>query len=230
LAGNGWNQVSWIYTYSGWNFDSSILAALDFVPMLYGCQDLEDFQNAFNVGAFDSSTCALGFFEPDTVTGANLSPKEAAYLWRLYIEPLTKKGLNLGAPSVSGTQSGLAWLDQFLDNCSDCTVDFIPLHWYGSSCSDFQSFVNGTFAQFGKNIWITEFACVSSPNANCTDIVSDFVTCTTAWLGNQYYVKRFSYFGSQRNLGNVVPIDNALLTADGSTNTALGIQFVQNLH
>ena len=55
---------------------------------------------------------------------------------------------------------GLAWLKEFWSACSDCHVDFVPIHWYDSA-TNVQYFKNyiqdARDAANGKPLWITEF-------------------------------------------------------------------------
>lgn len=55
--------------------------------------------------------------------------------------------VQLGAPAVtnSGAPSGLAYLGQFLGNCTDCQISFVNVHWYSNKyagASYFESFIN----------------------------------------------------------------------------------------
>jgi len=230
LAGNGWDKVAWIYTWSPWNVKAAILADLDFVPMFWGASSAGDFQNALNDGVFANSTCVLAFNEPDNSGQSNMSPGTAVALWRQYIQPLKSRGLRLGAPAVSSAPSGKTWLSQFLQQCSGCTIDFIPIHWYGSDGNAFASYVTDIHNSFGKNIWVTEWACVPYANPPCDQqSVYNFMGQTTLFLDQQSYVERYSWFGAMRNLGGV-PATDALLTSDGQNNTPLGVQYAKGGH
>lgn len=88
----------------------------------------------------------LGFNEPDgpwSQGGSNMSVSAAVDAWMREIEPLKKLGVKLGAPAV--TQRGQDWLAQFMAQCANCTVDFIPLHYYGN-LSGFEGLVNEVHA------------------------------------------------------------------------------------
>lgn len=84
-------------------------------------------------------THVLAYNEPDGTSstgGSSISPSAAATNWISQVEPLRKLGVKTGAPAVTGSQRGLTWLEDFFDACADigtnCTADFIPLHWYGN--------------------------------------------------------------------------------------------------
>jgi hypothetical protein len=44
-------------------------------------------------------------------------------------------GIKAGAPAVTGSPGGFTWLSEFFAACTaagtNCTADFIPIHWYG---------------------------------------------------------------------------------------------------
>lgn len=58
-----------------------------------------------------------------------MDPVEAASLWKAHIEPLKERGVRLGAPAVTAAGTGRPWLETFFEACSDCTFDFLPVHW-----------------------------------------------------------------------------------------------------
>lgn len=57
-------------------------------------------------------------------------PVEAADLWMKYLEPLRASGVRLGGPAVTAAGTGRPWLVDFFKACSNCTIDFLPLHWF----------------------------------------------------------------------------------------------------
>jgi len=230
LAGS-WTKVAWLYTWSPWNVKTAIVAQLEFIPMLWGGGNVGDFQNALNQGVFGNSSAVLGPNEPDVSSQSNLSPGDAANLWRQVLQPLSPK-FRLGAPAVSSAPSGKQWLSDFFQACGGCHFDFIPLHWYGSDGDAFISYVNDIHNTFGLNIWITEWACVqfSSNDPPCDQqSVYNFLGYTSLFLDQQGWVERWAWFGAMRNLGGI-PETDALLTSDGQNNTPLGVQYAKGGH
>eukprot|EP01113_Clastostelium_recurvatum_P043054 TRINITY_DN705_c0_g2_i2.p1 TRINITY_DN705_c0_g2~~TRINITY_DN705_c0_g2_i2.p1 ORF type:complete len:1398 (+),score=355.49 TRINITY_DN705_c0_g2_i2:540-4196(+) len=226
VAGNGWNSVSWLFTYSPWNVHAAVLASLDFVPMLSGCDAVADFEYAKKQGLFSRATAVLTFWEPES---HGLDAMTAVAVWRDHVQPLRSDGLNLGAPAVASTEAGKNWLALFFQLCRGCTVGFVPVHWFGENCMSFQTYMADMYKTFNKPLWVIEWACVSDKGA-CTDkMVSLFVKCTTSWMDSQSWVQRYAYYGARRDLG-YVNRTNALLTEDGFGNTQLGVQYVQNIH
>lgn len=212
------SAISWYHNY-GWKPSASLANAnVKFVPMLWG-----NFQSSFQqdirdaIVAGETVTHILSFNEPDmsyTYGGSNIDPVTAAAVWQRELEPLYRDfGIQIGAPAVTGQQSGFTWLEQFFRACAGkCTVGFLPLHWYG----DFQGLAShigqarGTYLSLP--IWLTEFAYNDQPL---------FSTQTTFNQSIQYmdrlpYVDRYSYFGSFRSdVSNVGP-NAAMLDQNGS--------------
>jgi hypothetical protein len=114
----------------------------------------------------------LSFNEPDgaqSTGGSNMSPDLAASTWIREIEPLKKLGVKVGLPAVTGSPSGINWLQRFFASCKgSCHPDFVPVHWYGNF--DGLSSHIGQVAEAYKNniteIWVTEYAL---PNAKLAD-------------------------------------------------------------
>lgn len=68
----------------------------------------------------------LAFNEPENAGQSNINATAAADAYRKYMQPFAGKA-QLGAPGVSN--DGRDWMTQFLGLCSDCTIDFVPIHW-----------------------------------------------------------------------------------------------------
>jgi O-glycosyl hydrolase len=83
---------------------------------------------------------------------------EGVQYWQQYIQPLAGQGYQLIAPVTSSRPNGLPWVQQWVQDCQGCTFDGIAVHYYGTSADDMITYVN-EWKQFGKPIWITEFAC-----------------------------------------------------------------------
>jgi len=232
LTGNtvGNTPVSWIYTWSAYSVQAASTIGLDFVPMLWGSSTASSFESQLNSGAFSNSTAVLGFNEPDQSGQSNMSPGTAVSLWWQYINPLkSSHGLRLGAPAVSSANSGLPWLQNFVSQCSGCSIDFIPIHWYGSNPAYFQSYVQNIYNTFGKPIWVTEFACVqyvSSDPACDQNGVDTFLQQTVTWLYAQNYVERFAWFGAMRSVPSGIPSYDALLTSNGNSLSQAGSLYI----
>lgn len=153
------NAMTWYYSY-GSTAPPAVVgtsAALEFVPMLWG-----DYTNSFISdvrNAVPKVKYIIGFNEPDMITdwgGSNITPQRAAEAWKASIQPLAASGIKLGAPAVSGATAGRDWLVAFMKACTGCTIDFIPLHWYGdfSGLASQLGWASVTFP--GKKLWVTE--------------------------------------------------------------------------
>ncbi len=161
-------DLTWYYNYQG--FPSRVYenyTSLEFIPMLWGAPGstldttfLTNVTAQIEQGA--NITYAMGFNEPDTTSqsgGSDIDPQLAARLWKTNIEPLKKLNVTLGAPAVTGATSGFTWLSDFVEACDGgCTLDFIPIHWYGSFDGLASHIADVETAYPGKKIWVTEFA------------------------------------------------------------------------
>ena len=159
------SDLNWYYNYGPMATQQLLESKLQFVPMLFGNPSLGD--TLFNISVAEQISSGanishvLSFNEPDGSTstgGSSVDPKTAAALFKAQVEPLRAKGLKLGAPAVTSSQSGLVWLSSFFDACGNgCDVDFMPIHFYG----DFQGLASylGQFRAAYPNatIWVTEY-------------------------------------------------------------------------
>jgi len=196
------SDLTWYYNY-GESPVSSVANTLAFVPMLWGQPTTSgSFYNT--VKSLNDKgmniTHVLGFNEPDgdkSTGGSSIAADKAASLWMSEIEPLSNLGIKLGAPAVTGSPQGTAWLKSFYSACNGkCTTDFIPVHWYGVF-EGLASHVGEVYATFGnKTIWVTEFA---DPNVALLDTQSMYN----------------SSFGSFRSSASNVGVNVAMLNRAG---------------
>lgn len=139
-------KLSWYYTYTPSPpevFRGSTQDSFEFVPMLWGASpDVNDtsfldiVKGLVNRGIKISNVLTFNEPEMSAFGGSNVSPADGAQIWVNNIIPLQKMGIRAGLPTPAGSDHGLPWLRQFLDNCStiigkECTYDFVTLHWYG---------------------------------------------------------------------------------------------------
>ncbi|KAG5340491.1 hypothetical protein C0989_001398 [Termitomyces sp. Mn162] len=219
------SQINWQYDWGSSPPKYLAVDAIEYIPMQWGSANIEGFAN--EVQAQGAKTILVrrsifefcgenlkfekAFNEPDFDQESNIQPVEAANLWNKYIEPMKAKGVRLGAPAV--TANGQSWLAQFMQACLNCSVDFIPLHWYGDGLEGFYNYlwqVHGTYPNI--SLWVTEFASTSS---NATE-VTNFLNAPIAYMDTLPWIERYAWYGYFRpkNTG----IYN-LLGDDGSLNT-----------
>ncbi|PBK76467.1 hypothetical protein ARMSODRAFT_226827 [Armillaria solidipes] len=129
--------------------------------------------------------------EPD-INGISASDAAAWYI--TYINPLSIKKAFPAVTSSTASGQGLDWLAKMISACAgQCHADYINLHWYGSSFSDFQSHVQTAHAKFPSyTIVITEFA-LTNPSGGAAAQAS-FFSQAFSWLDSQNYVTLYFPF------------------------------------
>lgn len=177
--------------------------AIEFVPMLWSTASVLTSVWSANVAAAKAqyrTKAVLGFNEPDLCWDGTscISVADAVSGWLQYMEPL-KGSVRLGAPAVSNSAQpgqGLEWLQSFLSACSNCTVDFVPVHWYGDpgDVAGFQNHVTQAYAAAGgRSLWITEFGTQSGTASQ----TYQFLTSVMAWMdggSGKGMVERYAWF------------------------------------
>ncbi|KAG9118598.1 hypothetical protein FRC07_006810, partial [Ceratobasidium sp. 392] len=147
------NNVGGVYSWSPYDPTNGVYP---FFPMLWGPKQTDSF--AKQVDASKPNYC-LGFNEPNHEAQANMSPGDAARLWRDKMEPARSKGCKLVSPAVTSAPSGKTWLQQFFNACQGCNVDYVAVHWYGTKSDQFKSYVTDFYNTFKKPIIVSEYAC-----------------------------------------------------------------------
>ena len=140
------------------------------------------------------STHLLAFNEPDLDSQSNMTAAVAAAAYMKYMQPYAKD-FKLCSPAITNGNTpvmGFNWLSSFMQECSQCTVDVLALHWYNvpGTAADFKSHITTAWQTYGKPIWITEFGLVSATDAD----VNSFLQEVLPWLDAQDFVERYAYF------------------------------------
>ena len=142
----------------------------------------------------------------------NVSAAVAGY--KQWMDPLAGT-VKLGAPAVTngeGSGIGLSYLQSFLSECTGCTIDFVPIHWYGDGgdVSGFESYVGQAYtAGGGRPLWVTEVGVTSGSAA-------DFVNGVKGFLDGDARVARWAWF---------MDAPGNLINANGSGLSPLGVVY-----
>jgi len=218
--------VTWWYNWA--DSETGGAAGVQYVPMIWGSASL--------AGPIPStSPYLLGFNEPNFVAQSNLTPAQAAADWP-QVEALARPlGIPLVSPAVnfcgsSTNTSGCSdpsvtdpytWLKDFFAACTGCEVDYVAVHWYNCDLPSLQGYIDGSsslegFVQFGKPIWLTEFAC---PGSSTVAEQQTYMQAAVPYLEGNPHVYRYSWFSSSN-------IASALLMNPDGTLTSLGTTYV----
>ncbi|KAG8702736.1 hypothetical protein FRC12_010015 [Ceratobasidium sp. 428] len=213
LANQTGTALTWTYDWAQTPPDylKTSKTKLTYIPMQWGRDGIANFASLVKA---QGAKTILAFNEPDFGTQSNITAVEAAALWKQYIQPLKASGIRLGAPAVTNAPSGRPWLADFLKACTGCTIDFIPIHWYGSGIDSFYGYIWEVHNQFPTYpIWVTEFAETSSDDA----VVAKFLNATINYMDTLDWIEKYSWFaffrqetGSHYNLLNANGTLNAL--------------------
>ncbi|KAJ6625836.1 glycoside hydrolase [Mycena sp. CBHHK59/15] len=221
-------KTSWYYTWGLYSVDDT---DLDFVPMLWGQKDVQqwtDPTDGINATiAKRRPTAVLAMNEPQETGQANLTPQQGADMWKTYLEPLRAQGVRLGSPAPSSAPSGKTWIQDFLTACAGgCTVDFIALHYYDVNATAFAAYLTDFHTTFARPLWVTEWACQNfNGGPQCAPAaVAAFLNQTQGFMDAQPWVERYAWYGALRNLGGVNTAD-ALMDGGGAI-TPLGRQYI----
>jgi hypothetical protein len=222
--------VWWWYNWGSQGQSSD--PRIEFVPMLWGGGSLTQAIPA-------SAKYLLGFNEPNFKTQANLTAQQAAADWPMVEAKATAAGLPIVSPGVNfcGSASDSSqcsdpavtdpytYLKDFFAACSGCKVDYIGVHAYYCDVQSLRAYLEGNtasggtlegFVQFGKPIWLTEFACDKSRSVAEQKA---FMQAAVPYLEGNANVMRYAWFSAK-------PIPNAVLTNSDGSLTDLGATYV----
>ncbi|GAA5968056.1 hypothetical protein JCM8115_000017 [Rhodotorula mucilaginosa] len=169
-----------------------------YVPQLWGAKtDAWDKEATAAIEA--GATHVLGFNEPDLAEQANLTPSQAAALWKAQIQKFSKSaklvspGVTNGVKTTDGKNMGVPWLLDFVAACDGCTIDAYALHWYDAAGNTdyFTSYLTDAHAKLKKPIWLTEFM-----GRGTLEEQKKFLQFAVPWLEKQDFIERYAVFGA----------------------------------
>ncbi len=206
---NGYSKITWGYNWGSkpTTPNGGLPSNFQFVPMLKSNAEKMTSTWADDVSAATRGSGThylMAFNEPDMLPkygGTAMDVGSAVATYKDYMDKYASGNVKLGAPAVSSSDKsgqGLdGWLKPFLQQCSGCTIDFVPVHWYGSDPKDFISYMQKamSYAQ-GRPVWVTEFQCKGGDE-------QAFLAAALPWLDGQAGIARYSYFmASGKSLTN----------------------------
>jgi hypothetical protein len=205
-------KISWAYN---WKATANGNLDVEYVPMAWGAKELDISSALIEQALGHGSTHVLGFNEPDHKEQSDMNPSDAARNYRKYLTPIANRA-TLVSPAVTnadGIGLGLNWMTQFLEECRDCGITIMAIHWYGETAEDFKEYVKKAqilASSFGlKEVWVTEFALkqvtIPPPNQHDpnTTVSAMFLQSVLPWLDQNCGIGRYAYFmWADRNLLN----------------------------
>ena len=151
-------KANWYYT---WGLEpSAAVTGVEFVPMFWGASSVtkancDKINKLYEEGKV---FYVLGFNEPDLSEESNMSVADALDLWEFLCENLDSRiKLVSPAPSYPTRQ----WLVDFMEGVAQrgLRCDYVAVHMYaGIGTQNYQTVIRDVYNQFGKKVWITEFA------------------------------------------------------------------------
>ncbi|KIK90993.1 glycoside hydrolase family 128 protein [Paxillus rubicundulus Ve08.2h10] len=205
-------NVGYLYTWSPYLPTGIQELGLEGMPMLWGYDQVDDFQKLVVKGY---ANYVLGMNEPNEPSQSNMSPQDGVNLWMQYINPLQYEGYYLISPACTNDDAGLQWYQQFFSACqaAGCHVDAIAFHAYTTSAQAVIDYATQLHNTYNMDIWITEFADqnYSGTGGQATmDEVWAFAGTMISFVNNTPWIKAAFPFGVMGDLQGV-NTDNALL-------------------
>lgn len=161
----------------------------------------------------------LSFNEPEIPGQSNLDPKYAAKLHMKELQPYARKGVKISSPQMVYKTE---WLQEFMNECNKlgCTIDFIAIHWYGTTrdMAKLKKWIKTIHKRFNKPIWVTEYGITAASGSNM-NAIKKFHMDATAWMTSVKYVERAAWLGCfeiDNPPDSYANHKNAFLNANGS--------------
>jgi hypothetical protein len=198
----------------------------EFVPMIWGAYDVGA---AAGLADAQGAQALLTFNEPDNAEQSGLSVAEAIELWPQLLA--TRRRLGSPAATAGETLGPQSWLGQFMAEAErrDYRVDFIAVHYYPTTpdVEKFRAFVTDIHQQYGRPIWVTEWALADWEDQTRFSAAEEavFFSAAAQMLDKLPFVERHAWFGTYTHLGGC-NLHSALISNDGVL-TTVGAAFHQ---
>lgn len=216
---------------SGWFYDWGLVPpqapseedanwGMEFVPMVW--TGTPDFAEAVAAVPADAKYL-LGFNEPNFKSQANLTVEQAVSMWPALEAIAEARDLKLVSPAVNfcGPESEcwgtdpFEYLDDFLEACVDCRVDYVAIHGYFDNVAGLSWYLGEAKSRYDLPIWLTEFN--RSPGDAAAQL--EFMKQAIPLLEADPMVFRYAWFMARSTVTQI-----NLLTSDGNL-TDLGVAY-----
>ena len=201
-------NAGWYYTWgtgaaSPGNYNAS------FYPMFWSAPSQTTINNSLAL----NPQYILGFNEPDRTDQANMTVAQAISSWTTIANSTnaynTAHGtsIKLVSPAVDDSSAGQTWLNSFMSQASTAglKVDAVAFHWYdddttngSQAAADFEGAVQRYHNNYGKPVFITEFADHdwggTFSQASMIAANTTMLNIVVPWLDSQSYVLGYSYY------------------------------------
>ncbi|KAH7887915.1 glycosyl hydrolase catalytic core-domain-containing protein [Phlebopus sp. FC_14] len=204
-------NVQYLYTWSPYLPPGLDQLGIQGMPMLWGWDQVGDFQNLVVKGY---ANYVLGMNEPNEPSQSNISPQDGANMWKQYIDPLQYQGYYLITPACTNDQAGTDWYQQFFQACSGCHFDGLAFHAYTTDAQSIIDYATQLHNTYNLDIWITEFADQNYSGTGgqaSMDEVWSFANTMINFVNNTPWIKAAFPFGVMYDLQGVNQ-DNSLLS------------------
>lgn len=217
-------KPTWMYSW-GSRYPEGLPAGIEFTPMLWGDspnpakreQKMGDLVRRFNAGEVRH---VLGFNEPDQPEQSDMTIERVLELW--------PELMSIGAPLVSPgcVHPDRDWMRGFMEEVERkrLRVDAVAVHSYtGPSVNHFVKRLEQVHQEFGRPIWITEFAVgdweAKKPedNRHSPERVEAFMREALPALEELEFVERYAWFSASTSSAALGT--SALLNAEGDLTT-----------
>lgn len=231
------SKMSWYYTWSSYRVQSGDEQGLEFVPMLWGHNKVQEWRENRDKN-WDGAHVANALFynEPNQHDQSAIDAYswDATNDWTNEYLPLRSRGIKLGGAAPTSAPDGVEWVKNFKNACVntyhnadwDCDADFFPVHYYDVDVEHFKQYLINFHDQVGKPLWVTEYACQNfNGGAQCDDGNIWYMhNQMSEWMEQQDWIHRYAPFGVMQNMQNVNP-NNALMASWGGI-TPLGNAYI----
>ena len=216
-------QSSWYFNWGPIPMNCKRPFAKEFAPMIWTCWGGNctkllpaDFREQWKAAGVKF---LQGYNEPSLPRQGSLTPREGAEYWQ-QIDDLAQSfspPLRLVGPAMVGWSSrgGSDWLDEFFGHLSPDMrdrIEFIAQHDYGGSARRIKRNADACYKQYGKKVWLTEFAVGKRALKGKKEIASradqnNFMRKALDVLDSADSIYRYAWY-STRN-GNYRPMYNS---------------------
>ena len=163
-----------------------------------------------NVTFIKGAKYIFGYNEPDHSGSSYLAPLEGAQRWPNMVALAQAFNLTVVAPCVANYASGQWWLSTWNAACKNltgqpCYFDHMCLHTYFnvSEIGDLFSSLKRMHTDYGKPIWLNEFACPPYKNCSATNQLK-FAKVVVPRLEATPYVFRYAWFEARADKGEAL--------------------------
>ncbi|KAL8941308.1 MAG: hypothetical protein Q9216_002327 [Gyalolechia sp. 2 TL-2023] len=194
-AAIGTGKISWLGNWYSAP-PPTLPSTVQFVPQNYNPDSDADGTFTKNAEA-QVAKGAKHLFSYGELAAGKLSVQQIVQLFKTSMQPFADNGISVSSPTTLQNDNDFEWLEQFLQECQGCSVDFLAIHYMNTYNDGAAEELKKTLDRahdlavkydIPGGVWLDNFEVVGSVEQQ-----KGFLQEVVPWMDEREWVKAYAY-------------------------------------